>query len=123
VSFVRGAHHIQTGMGIVRNRKDQNGRSIYDGSVTFKHQRQPEYDQLRAGGCGAGLVPHLSGSAERSAGLLSFLAERIFHSRQLEGDQPVEHRDRIPLRALRPTYAQANNISNFDPALFDPPRR
>jgi hypothetical protein len=35
VSIVRGKHSIVTGVMVIRNRKDQNGRSLYDGSITF----------------------------------------------------------------------------------------
>src|SRR5579872_522889 len=35
LSIVHGRHTVTTGVMIIRNRKDQNGRSAYDGSMTF----------------------------------------------------------------------------------------
>ncbi len=35
ISFVRGQHSIRAGASVIRYRKDQNGRSNYDGSVVF----------------------------------------------------------------------------------------
>src|SRR5262245_48343769 len=41
ISFVRGAHTIKTGLLFIRNRKDQNGRSNYTGSVNFNPSGNP----------------------------------------------------------------------------------
>src|SRR5262249_27606826 len=35
VTYLRKEHQIQAGIMIVRNRKDQNGRTAYNGSVNF----------------------------------------------------------------------------------------
>jgi outer membrane receptor protein involved in Fe transport len=35
MTYVHDRHEIKFGVTYVRNRKDQNGRSIYDGSVAF----------------------------------------------------------------------------------------
>jgi hypothetical protein len=35
VSIVKGQHSLRTGVLIIRNRKNQNGRSAYDGNVSF----------------------------------------------------------------------------------------
>ena len=41
LSIVRGQHSIRTGVLIIRNRKDQNGRSAYDGNVVFNPAGNP----------------------------------------------------------------------------------
>src|SRR5207245_1568567 len=35
LSIIKGSHTVRTGFQIYRNRKDQNGRSAYNGSITF----------------------------------------------------------------------------------------
>jgi len=35
LTIIRGTHSFKTGFTSVRNRKDQNGRSIYTGSISF----------------------------------------------------------------------------------------
>ncbi|HWC98172.1 MAG TPA: carboxypeptidase regulatory-like domain-containing protein [Candidatus Sulfopaludibacter sp.] len=41
VSLSRGAHTLRAGFSIFRNRKDQNGRSPYDGSLVFNTTGNP----------------------------------------------------------------------------------
>src|SRR6185312_5356769 len=41
LSWIRGAHTIKTGIQYIRNRKDQNGRSLYTGNVTFNSSGNP----------------------------------------------------------------------------------
>ena len=35
ISWIRGAHTLKTGMMVIRNRKDQNGRTAYTGAADF----------------------------------------------------------------------------------------
>ena len=69
VSIVKGQHSIRTGVLIIRNRKDQNGRSLYDGNIAFATSN-PDDHGLCARRRAARQFRYLYGSGLRSHGIL-----------------------------------------------------
>lgn len=120
LSWIRGAHTIKTGMQYIRNRKDQNGRSLYAGNVTFNPSGNPN-------STGQAFADALLGNfrtyQEFSIDPIGFFRFNQFEAfandswrinRKLSLDLGVRY------AYASPTYTQANNIVNFDPALYDP---
>jgi carboxypeptidase family protein len=120
ISLVRGAHTIKTGLLFIRNRKDQNGRSNYTGNVNFNPSGNPN-------STGNGFADALLGNF-RTYSEASIDPEVMFRFSQIESFASDNWRVNRKLSlefGLRyqygiPTYAQANNLVNFDPALYDP---
>jgi hypothetical protein len=121
LTWSHGQHTIKTGFVLVRNRKDQNSRSNYAGVVTFTSS------STAANSSGNALADALMGN---------------FASYQEASDDPIGHfrftqyqayltdtwkvLPRLSLEiGLRyqyaiPWYTQGNNLTNFDPSLYDP---
>jgi carboxypeptidase family protein len=120
ISFVRGAHTIKTGLLFIRNRKDQNGRSNYTGNVNFNPSGNPN-------STGNAFADALLGNF-RTYSEASIDPEVMFRFSQIESFASDNWRVNRKLSlefGLRyqygiPTYAQANNLVNFDPTLYDP---
>jgi hypothetical protein len=122
LSWIRGAHTIKTGVQYIRNRKDQNGRSLYAGNVTFNPSGNPN---STGQGMGDALLGNFNTYQEfsidpigffRFSQIEAFVNDSWRINRKLSLDLGVRYAH------VSPTYTQSNNIVNFDPALYDPSR-
>ncbi len=120
LSWIRGSHTIKTGVQYVRNRKDQNGRSLYTGNVTFNPSGNPNSTGQAMGDA---LLGNFNTYQEFSIDPIGFFRFSQFEAyandswrvnRKLSLDLGVRYAH------VSPTYTQSNNIVNFDPALYDP---
>ena len=118
ITWQRGSHTFKAGVLVVRNRKDQNGRSRYNGQVAFNTS-----------------ATNTTGTAFADALLGNFQSyteasdDPIGHFRFTDVEAYVYDSWKITRRfslefGLRwqnngPTYTQANNIVSFDPSKFD----
>ncbi len=119
ITKVAGDHTWKSGVQIVRNRKDQNGRSVYNGSVNFN-------TNPNANTTGYALADVLTGNfstyTEAAGDPVGF-----FRFSQIEGYVQDSWRVlrnfsiEIGLRYshFTPTYTTGNNIVNFDPSLYN----
>jgi hypothetical protein len=121
ITWQKGSHTFKTGVLVVRNRKDQNGRSRYTGQVAFSN---------------SAANTNTTGTAFADALLGNFLSyteasdDPIGHFRFTDVEAYVYDSWKATRRfslefGLRyqhdgPTYTQANNIVSFDPSKFDP---
>jgi hypothetical protein len=122
VTIIRGKHSLKSGVLVVRNRKDQNGRSIYTGNVAFNS------------GAASGAVTTGNAFADALLGNFRTYSEAdndpigFFRFNQVEAfvtDSWKVTRDlsfEIGARFYHfgPTYTQANNMASFDPSRYDP---
>jgi len=104
---------------IIRNRKDQNGRSGYTGTLAFK--------QLLLPGAQGTLLPmrcwklaFVYEADNDPIGILSLTSTKGYVTDSWEDHSQSQLRVRSALLPLYPTYTQANNIANFDPSRYDP---
>jgi hypothetical protein len=120
VTWMHGLHTVKGGVMIVRNRKDQNGRALYDGSVAFNTNPNTNTTNYALADAALG---NFSTYTEANRDNIGF-----FRFSQYEGfvqDSWRVHR-RLSLEiGMRfshsiPTYATANNLTNFVPSLYDP---
>ncbi len=118
ITWQKGSHTFKAGVLVVRNRKDQNGRSRYNGQVAFNTS-----------------ATNTTGTAFADALLGNFQSyteasdDPIGHFRFTDVEAYVYDSWKITRRfslefGLRwqnngPTYTQANNIVSFDPSKFD----
>lgn len=122
LTWVHGAHTFKFGAAVFRNRKDQNSRSLYAGAVTF--------------------TSSTSSSSNSSGNALADALMGNFAQYQEASDDPIGHfrwthyegyaTDNWKVRRslslefgvryqyAYPWYAQGNNLTNFDPALYNP---
>ncbi|HYR85551.1 MAG TPA: carboxypeptidase-like regulatory domain-containing protein [Terriglobia bacterium] len=121
ITWQKGPHTFKAGVLVVRNRKDQNGRSRYNGQITFSNSAS------NANTTGNALADALLGNFQSYAEASD---DPIGHFRFTDVEAYVYDSWKVARRfslefGLRyqhagPTYTQANNIVSFDPSLFDP---
>lgn len=120
LSWIRGAHTVKTGAQYIRNRKDQNGRSAYTGNVTFNSSGNSR-------STGSAFADALLGNFRtyqefsidpigffRFDQIEAYVNDNWRVNRKLSLEFGVRYAYGVP------TYTQANNVVNFDPALYDP---
>src|SRR5712664_1573795 len=119
ITWQKGPHTFKVGVLVVRNRKDQNGRSRYNGQVAF--------NTSAANQTGNALADALLGNFQSYTEASD---DPIGHFRFTDVEAYVYDSWKVARRfslefGLRyqhagPTYTQANNMVSFDPSLFDP---
>jgi hypothetical protein len=120
LSWVLGAHTLKTGALFVRDRKDPNGRPAYTGSVTFN----PSGNSLSTSNALAdALLGNFRTYTEANNDPLTFFRfsqYEAFVSDAWKASRRLSLEIGLRYQYGPPTYSQANNISNFDPRLYNP---
>jgi len=119
LTIIHGKHSIKTGAVIIRNRKDQNGRSNYTGSLAFNT------NAIRSTGntFADALLGNFRSYSEADNDPIGFFR---FNQFEAYGTDSWKILPRLSLEFgahfyhFGPTYTQANNIANFDPSRYDP---
>lgn len=122
VSISRGKQSLKLGAVIIRNRKDQNGRTQSLGDITFSTSGN---SRTTGNAFADTLLGNFRTYSEFNNDPLGF-----FRFTQIEAFVADTWRVRPSLsldlgvryRHNSPHYTQANNIVNFDPRLYDPAR-
>ena len=120
LTFTHGQHSLRTGALVIRNRKDQNGRSIYTGNVDFN----PSGNNRTTGNGFAdallGNFRRYSEAADDPVGFFRFtqIEAYVTDTWKFRPELSIEFGMRYQRQV--PIYTQANNIVNFDPNLYDP---
>lgn len=120
LSVIKGKHIMKVGFVYFRDRVDQNGRPEYTGRMNFNPSGNPN-------STGNALADALLGRfrtySEASADPLGFFRFSQYEA-FIQDSYKVSSRFSLEL-GLRwqhagPMYTQANNMTNFDPALYNP---
>jgi len=119
VTIIRGKHSFKTGALVVRNRKDQNGRSNYTGTLTFNTNATRSTGNTFADA----LLGNFRTYSEADNDPIGFFR---FNQYEAYGTDSWKVRSNLSLEfGVRfyhygPTYTQQNNMANFDPSHYDP---
>jgi hypothetical protein len=119
LTIVEGKHSLKVGGTVIRNRKDQNGRSGYTGNLTFNTNATRSTGNTFADA----LLGNFRSYNEADNDPIGF-----FRFWQVEGYATDSWKVRsnlsfelgVRLYHYQPTYTQANNLANFDPSRYDP---
>jgi hypothetical protein len=121
-TVITGKHSLKMGMVVIRNRKDQNGRSGYTGTLAFNNAGNGRTTGNAFADALLGNFRTYSEADNDPIGFFRFNQVEAFmmDSWKIRPNLSVE----FGLRYYHfgPTYTQANNMANFDPALYDPSR-
>jgi len=120
LTWLKGDHTIKAGFLMVYNQKNQNGRSAYDGSVSFNTSGNPN-------STGNAFADALLGNYRTyQEAQLDPIGYFRFHQYEAFVSDAWRVTDRLSIEAgLRyawqmPTITLGNNTSNFDMALYNP---
>lgn len=120
LTWLKGDHTIKAGFLMVYNQKNQNGRSAYDGSVSFNTSGNPN-------STGNAFADALLGNYRTyQEAQLDPIGYFRFHQYEAFVSDAWRVTDRLSIEAgLRyawqmPTVTLGNNTSNFDMALYNP---
>ena len=120
LSWLKGAHTVRAGGILVRNRKDQNGRSIYAGSLSYATAGNP----LTTGNAFAdALLGNFRTYSEAQldpVGFFRFWQDEAFASDTWRVSHALTVEYGLRVQYHQPTYTQANNMASFDPSQYDP---
>jgi len=119
ITWQKGPHTFKAGVLLVRNRKDQNGRSRYNGQVSF--------DSAATNSTGTALADALLGNfrsyteaSDDPIGHFRFTDVEAYVYDSWKATRRFSLEFGLRYQHAGPTYTQANNMVSFDPNLFDP---
>jgi hypothetical protein len=119
VTVIRGKHSMKTGVLVIRNRKDQNGRSNYTGNLAFNTNATRSTGNSFADA----LLGNFRSYSEANDDPIGFFRFNQFEtyatdSWKVARNLSIEFGARF--YHFSPTYTQANNLASFDPSHYDP---
>jgi hypothetical protein len=120
VSINLNKHSVKTGAMIIRNRKDQNGRSIYTGSVGFSTGGNTATTGNAFADALLGNFRTYSEAQDDPIGFFRFTQFESFITDSWKVSPSLSLEFGVRYQYGLPIYTQANNIVNFDPTLYNP---
>jgi hypothetical protein len=122
VTWLRGAHTLKAGAMVVRNRKDQNGRSLYAGRLDFNTTGNTNTTGHAFADALLGNFRTYSEAAYDPMGFFRFWQAEAFVSDAWRISRSLSIEAGVRYTFHQPIYTQANNMASFDPARYDPAR-
>ena len=119
LTILRGKHSFKTGALVVRNRKDQNGRSGYTGVLSFNTNATRSTGNTFADAL-LGNFRSYNEADNDPIGFFRFTQYEAYATDNWKAARNLSFEFGARLYHFQPTYTQANNIANFDPSRYDP---
>jgi hypothetical protein len=120
LTWLKSAHTLRSGVVITRNRKDQNGRNEHTGDVTFNPTNNPRSTGYAFADALLGNFRTYSEGGDDPLGFFRFTQYGGYVSDTWRVQKNLSLEMGLRYEYQQPIYTQANNITNFDPALYDP---
>src|SRR5215831_3892908 len=120
LTIIRGKHTMKTGFINIRNRKDQNGRSIYTGAVNFSTSGNTNTTNNAFADALLGNFRTYSEADNDPIGFFRFNQFEAYGTDSWKVKSNLSFEFGARFYHFGPTYTQANNIANFDPSRYDP---
>ncbi|WP_041586925.1 TonB-dependent receptor [Terriglobus saanensis] len=128
VTYIKGNHNFKFGGVYIRDRVDQNGRSNYTGTATFNSTPTSSNCKAASGNttCYAladAFLGNFQSYQEASAdpiGHFRFNQVEWFAQDSWKATRKLSLEIGLRWQLISPFYTQGNNVSNFDPAAYNP---
>ena len=120
LTWIKNAHTLRSGVIITRNRKDQNGRNQHTGDVSFNPTGNPRSTGLAFADALLGNFRSYSEGGDDPLGFFRFTQYGGYVSDTWRVRENLSLEIGMRYEFQEPIYTQGNNITNFDPALYDP---
>ena len=122
LTWIKGSHTLKTGVLLVRNRKSQNGRTDHTGNVTFNTAG----NTLTTGNAFAdallGNYRTYTEANDDPVGYFRFTQIDAYVQDNWKVSRSLNLELGLRFQHGTPLYTTGNNVSNFDPRLYDPAR-
>jgi hypothetical protein len=122
LTWLKGEHSLKVGGLVVRNRKDQNGRSLYTGDLRFDTGGNPRTTGNAFADALLGNFRTYSEAQSDPMGFFRFWQAEAFVSDDWRLSRNLSIEAGVRYTWHQPMYTQANNMASFDPARYDPAR-
>jgi hypothetical protein len=113
-------HTLRLGFLVTRNRKDQNGRFQHTGVANFNPSGNANSTGVAFADALLGNFRTYSEGADDPLGFFRFTQYAGFVSDNWRATPKLSLEIGLRYESASPIYTQGNNITNFDPALYDP---
>jgi hypothetical protein len=120
VTWVHGQHTIKVGASVIRYRKDQNGRSDYDGSMTFANSGNPNTTGYAIADALLGNFATYTEAAYDPYGKYRYTEPGAFIDDTWKATSKLSIVMGLRYEYMMSLYSTVNNLANFVPALFNP---
>ena len=120
VTWIHASHSIKTGIVVIRNRKDQNGRSSYTGVASFSTAGNTITTTNALADALLGNFRTYSEAATDPIGFFRFTQTEAFVNDTWKVSPHFSLEAGLRYQHGLPTYTAANNMVNFDPSRYDP---
>jgi hypothetical protein len=120
LSIVRGQHTIRIGAEVIRNRKDQNGRSAYDGSVTFNTTGNPNTTGYALADALTGYFNTYTEASYDPMGHYRYTEPSAFIDDNWRVSRKLSVDIGLRYEYMMAMYSTANNLADFNAALYNP---
>src|SRR5882762_1992550 len=119
LTVIHGKHTLKAGALIVRNRKDQNGRSGYTGNLAFNTNSGNSTGNTFADAL-LGNFRTYNEADNDPMGFFRFSQYEAYATDSWKVTRNFSLEIGARFYHYGPTYTQANNMTNFDPSRYDP---
>jgi hypothetical protein len=120
ISWVKGNHLFKFGGVYVRNRVDQNGRPSYTGNVTFNASGNPISTKNALADALLGNFNNYQETSADPTGHFRFNQPEFFAQDTWKAFRNLSIEYGLRWQGIPAMYTQGNNMSNFDPSVYDP---
>jgi hypothetical protein len=120
LTWIKNEHTLRSGVIVTRNRKDQNGRNQHTGDVSFNPTGNPNTTGYAFADALLGNFRTYSEGGDDPLGFFRFTQYGGFVSDTWQVKSNLSLEVGLRYEFQEPIYTQGNNITNFDPALYNP---
>ncbi len=120
VSIVAGQHTIRTGFMIIRNRKNQNGRSDYDGTISFDPTGNPNTTGYALADALLSNFNNYTEAQYDPIGYYRYTEPSAFVDDTWKVSRKLSINLGLRYEYFMTMYSQLDNLTNFVPSLYNP---
>src|SRR5581483_1143858 len=119
VSLVRGAHSLKVGVMIMRNRKDQNGRALYDGSLAFTTATPMTTSYALADALLGNFATYTEAGYD-PIGFYRYTEPSVFVDDSWKVSRKLTINLGLRYEYMMAMYSTIDNLTDFIPSMFNP---
>jgi hypothetical protein len=119
-TYIHNQHEIKAGVMYIRNRKDQNGRTRYDGQVAFNTASNTGTTNYALADAAVGQFQTYNEAGSDPVGMFRFSQYEAYAQDSWKVARNLSIVAGVRYSYFVPMYTVANNMANFIPWLYDP---